>query len=51
MRDAHPRHQIARGHGELTVNTQEDNHASLAVYTRLGFRPTGVRLPVYELRW
>ncbi len=39
------------GHGELTVNTQEDNHASLAVYTRLGFRPTGVRLPVYELRW
>lgn len=37
------------GFGELTVNTQEDNHASLAVYTRLGFRPTGVRLPVYEL--
>ncbi len=37
------------GYGELTVNTQEDNHASLAVYTRLGFRPTGVRLPVYEL--
>lgn len=39
------------GHGELSVNTQEDNHASLAVYTRLGFRPTGVRLPVYEVRW
>lgn len=39
------------GSGELSVNTQEDNAASLAVYTRLGFRPTGVRLPVYELRW
>jgi ribosomal-protein-alanine N-acetyltransferase len=33
--------------GRLTVNTQADNTASHALYTRLGFRRTGDRLPVY----
>ena len=31
----------------LTVNTQADNSASLALYYRLGFRRTGERYPVY----
>ncbi len=33
--------------GRLTVNTQADNAASLALYHRLGFRRTGERYPVY----
>jgi ribosomal protein S18 acetylase RimI-like enzyme len=30
----------------ISVNTQEDNLASLALYKKLGFRPTGERFPV-----
>jgi ribosomal-protein-alanine N-acetyltransferase len=33
----------------LTVNTQSDNSASLALYKRIGFRETGERYPVYQL--
>ena len=32
----------------VTVNTQNDNRPSLAVYQKLGFRKTGEILPVYE---
>jgi ribosomal-protein-alanine N-acetyltransferase len=38
-----------RGYRELTVNTQDTNTASLAVYQRLGFELTGTRYPVYQL--
>jgi ribosomal-protein-alanine N-acetyltransferase len=31
----------------LTVNTQSYNHASLALYKSMGFRPTGERFPLY----
>jgi ribosomal protein S18 acetylase RimI-like enzyme len=34
----------------LTVNTQDDNFASLAVYERLGFKPTGERYGVWQMR-
>jgi ribosomal protein S18 acetylase RimI-like enzyme len=34
-------------HG-LTVNTQDNNRASLALYQRLGFALTGARFPVYQ---
>lgn len=30
----------------VTLNTQHDNHASLALYHRVGFRETGERFPV-----
>lgn len=39
-----------RGLGRLTVNTQNDNHASLALYQRMGFLRTGERFPVYTFR-
>jgi [ribosomal protein S18]-alanine N-acetyltransferase len=32
----------------VTVNTQSDNHASLALYDRLGFLRSGERFPVYR---
>lgn len=32
----------------LTVNTQSDNHASLALYSKMGFVETGERFPVYS---
>ena len=35
------------GGSRLTVNTQADNAASLALYHKLGFRPTGEQFPVY----
>jgi ribosomal-protein-alanine N-acetyltransferase len=38
------------GMTRLTVNTQSDNTASLALYKRLGFRETGERYPVYQLQ-
>ncbi|MCC6188674.1 MAG: GNAT family N-acetyltransferase [Anaerolineales bacterium] len=38
-----------RGYRELTVNTQDSNAASLALYQRLGFTLTGARYPVYQL--
>jgi ribosomal protein S18 acetylase RimI-like enzyme len=33
----------------LTVNTQSDNAASLALYRKTGFHETGERYPVYQL--
>jgi [ribosomal protein S18]-alanine N-acetyltransferase len=38
-----------RGMSHLTVNTQSDNGASLALYQRMGFHETGERYPVYQL--
>ena len=38
-----------RGISRLTVNTQSDNLASLALYQRTGFRETGERYPVYQV--
>jgi ribosomal protein S18 acetylase RimI-like enzyme len=32
----------------LTVNTQSDNHASLALYEKMGFVTTGEKFPVYR---
>jgi ribosomal protein S18 acetylase RimI-like enzyme len=42
--------QHASQHGvtHLTVNTQNDNATSLALYQRMGFRETGERYPVYQ---
>jgi len=34
----------------LTVNTQSDNPASLALYKKTGFRETGERFPVYQMQ-
>lgn len=31
----------------VTVNTQSDNHTSLALYDKLGFHRTGEQFPVY----
>jgi ribosomal-protein-alanine N-acetyltransferase len=39
-----------RGITHLTVNTQSDNVASLALYQRMGFHETGERYPVYEIQ-
>jgi ribosomal protein S18 acetylase RimI-like enzyme len=33
----------------ITVNTQSDNHSSLALYDHMGFSLTGERFPVYTL--
>jgi ribosomal-protein-alanine N-acetyltransferase len=41
-------HYERRGGRELTVNTQHNNAASLAVYHHLNFRPTGTEFPVYQ---
>lgn len=38
------------GASRITVNTQENNSASLSLYHRLGFRLTGEQYPVYTLR-
>jgi ribosomal protein S18 acetylase RimI-like enzyme len=35
------------GISRLSVNTQNDNHASLNLYQRMGFRRTGEEFPVY----
>ena len=40
------RHSLSR----ITVNTQGNNAASLALYHRLGFRRTGEQFPVYTCR-
>jgi ribosomal protein S18 acetylase RimI-like enzyme len=37
-----------RGAHHVTVNTQHDNLASLALYRKAGFRLTGEEYPVYE---
>ena len=38
-----------RGARNITVNTQKDNLASLALYKKAGFRLTGEEYPVYQL--
>ncbi len=42
-------HYNRRGIRELTVNTQDTNAASLAVYRSLGFVPFGATYPVFQL--
>jgi len=37
-----------RGAARLTVNTQDDNFPSMALYKRLGFIATGERYPVFD---
>jgi ribosomal protein S18 acetylase RimI-like enzyme len=39
-----------RGMHRVTVNTQADNLASLAIYRKCGFHPTGEKYPVFRLR-
>lgn len=39
---------LRRGVNRVTVNTQIENHASLALYKRAGFVPTGETYPVYR---
>ena len=42
-------HQFVRhGAQTLTVNTQENNSASLALYKKAGFEFTGEKYPVYQ---
>ena len=38
-----------QGAQDLTVNTQDTNAASLAIYQRLGYRRNGTSYPVYQL--
>lgn len=42
-------HFKQRGARHITVNTQEDNQASLKLYQKVGFRLTGEVFPVYQL--
>ncbi len=37
-----------RGAQNITVNTQQNNPASLSLYQKSGFRPTGEEYPVYQ---
>lgn len=39
-----------RGPQTITVNTQQDNLASIAIYKKTGFLPTGEEYPVYEYK-
>jgi ribosomal protein S18 acetylase RimI-like enzyme len=41
-------HYNRRGIRELTVNTQDNNSASLGVYHGLGFAETGASYPVFQ---
>jgi ribosomal protein S18 acetylase RimI-like enzyme len=41
-------HYMRRGAREVTVNTQDSNAASLALYRRFGFTLTQTRFPVYQ---
>jgi ribosomal-protein-alanine N-acetyltransferase len=41
-------HYTQRGAREVTVNTQDSNTASLALYQRYGFALTQTRFPVYQ---
>ncbi len=43
-------HMQRAGGSKVTVNTQANNLASLALYGRLGFRRTGEKYPVYTLQ-
>jgi len=40
-------HYKRLGTGMLTVNTQNNNHASLALYRKMGFFQTGESFPVF----
>jgi len=40
---------VGRGAHTVTVNTQKDNLASLALYQKSGFRLTGEEYPIYQL--
>jgi ribosomal-protein-alanine N-acetyltransferase len=40
---------LNRGIAEITVNTQDVNHASLNLYKKTGFIPTGDRFPIYRI--
>jgi len=40
---------VARGVYRVTVNTQTNNQASLAIYRKSGFQPTGEVYPVFRL--
>lgn len=42
-------HSARRNYRELTVNTQDNNAGSLAVYQRMGFVRSSVQYPVYLL--
>lgn len=44
------RHAARNGLNRVTVNTQSDNHPSLALYQKLAFRLTGEEYPVYVHR-
>lgn len=37
-----------RGARQVTVNTQKENHASLALYNKIGFQFTGEEYPIYQ---
>jgi len=39
-----------RGARQVTVNTQQDNLVSLALYQKAGFKRTGEEYPVYQCR-
>jgi ribosomal protein S18 acetylase RimI-like enzyme len=41
-------HFSSMGIAEITVNTQNDNKASLALYKKMNFHPTGENYPVYN---
>ncbi|MCW5876302.1 MAG: GNAT family N-acetyltransferase [Anaerolineales bacterium] len=41
-------HVIQRDEGLLTVNTQDNNAPSLALYKKMGFKFTGEQFPVYQ---
>jgi len=42
-------HTMRQSNAErITVNTQSDNHISLALYQKMGFRRTGDEFPVYR---
>jgi ribosomal protein S18 acetylase RimI-like enzyme len=43
-------HMQDAGGSKITVNTQSGNAASLALYSRLGFRKTGEMFPVYTFQ-
>ena len=40
---------VRRGANSVTVNTQKDNTASLALYQRIGFELSGEEYPVYQM--
>ncbi len=40
----------SRGIKQITVNTQDDNAASIGLYKKLGFQPTNESFPIYWLK-